>query len=236
MNRTRCLIVDDEPLARKLLQAHSEQMDTLELVGQCSNAIKASELLRTTAVDLIFLDIKMPQITGIEFLKMLRNPPSVIFTTAYREYALEGFELDVIDYLLKPVTFDRFFKAVEKYHLRMSPKDTGSKILASQEKESIYIKTGSKFHKLDTDDIIFIESVKDYIVVHRTGGEKLTAKYKIGELEEDLKGKSFLRIHRSFIINLKKITAFTLQDVELGPVQLPIGNSYKEYVFKVLQK
>jgi len=236
MNKTRCLIVDDEPLARKLLQGHAGQMDTLELVGECSNAIKASELLRTTEVDLLFLDIKMPQITGIDFLKMLRNPPSVIFTTAYREYALEGFELDVIDYLLKPVTFDRFFKAIEKYHLRMTPKETGSKILSPQEEEFIYIKTGGKYHKLDTNAIMFIESVKDYIVVHRAGQEKLSAKYKIGDLEEDLKGKKFLRIHRSFIVNLKKITAFTLQDVELGAVELPIGNSYKEYVFKVLQK
>jgi len=236
MNKTRCLIVDDEPLARQLLQGHVQQMDTLELVGECSNAIKASELLRTTEVDLLFLDIKMPQITGIDFLKMLRNPPSVIFTTAYREYALEGFELDVIDYLLKPVTFDRFFKGIEKYHLRMSPKETGSKILSPQEEAFIYIKTGGKYHKLDTNDILFIESIRDYIVVHRAGQEKLSAKYKIGDLEEDLKGKKFLRIHRSFIVNLKKISAFTLQEVELGAVQLPIGNSYKEYVFKVLQK
>lgn len=236
MNKVKCLIVDDEPLARKLLQGHAQQMEMLEVVGECSNAIKASEVLRNTEVDLLFLDIQMPQITGIDFLKMLRNPPAVIFTTAYREYALEGFELDVIDYLLKPVTFDRFFKAIEKYHVRNLPKDVSSKVLLPQEEESIYIKTGGKFHKLNTNEIIFIESVKDYIVIHRAGQEKLSAKYKIGDLEEDLKGKKFLRIHRSFIINLNKITAFTLQDVELGAVELPIGNSYKEYVFKVLQK
>jgi len=236
MNKLRCLIVDDEPLARKLLLGHARQMEMLEVVGECSNAIKASEMLRTTEVDLLFLDIKMPQITGIDFLKMLRNPPAVIFTTAYREYALEGFELDVIDYLLKPITFDRFFKAIEKYHLRMSPKDAGQKVLAPQQDEAIYIKIGGKFHKLNSSEITFIESVKDYIVVHRDGKEKLTAKYKISDLEEDLKGKRFLRIHRSFIINPTKITAFTHQDVELGAVQLPIGNSYKEYVFKVLQK
>lgn len=236
MNKVKCLIVDDEPLARKLLLGHAQQMDMLEVVGECSNAIKASEALRNTEVDLLFLDIKMPQITGIDFLKMLRNPPAVIFTTAYREYALEGFELDVVDYLLKPVTFDRFFKAVEKYHQRMLPKDITSKILSPQEHDSIYIKVGSKFHKLDTSEITYIESIKDYVMIHRTGKEKLSAKYKISDLEEDLKGKQFIRIHRSFIVNLKNITAFTQQDVEIGTVELPIGNSYKEYVFKVLQK
>jgi DNA-binding LytR/AlgR family response regulator len=233
---TRCLIVDDEPLARKLLQSHIGQMERLELAGQCSNAIKASELLRTTEVDLLFLDIKMPQLTGIDFLKMLKNPPAVILTTAYREYAVEGYELDVVDYLLKPVTFDRFFKAVERYHVRMTPKEIGQKIISPQQEEFIYIKTGNKFHKINTQEIIFIESTKDYIVVHRSGAEKLTAKYRISDLEEDLKGKSFLRIHRSFIVNPSKITAFTYQDVELGTIQLPIGNSYKEYVMKMLKK
>ena len=236
MNKVKCLIVDDEPLARKLLQGHAQQMDMLEVVGECTNAIKASEALRTMEVDLLFLDIKMPQITGIDFLKMLRNPPAVIFTTAYREYALEGFELDVVDYLLKPVTFDRFFKAIEKYHQRMLPKEINSKVLSPQEQHFIYIKVGSKFHKINTEDITYIESVKDYVIIHRRGKDKLSAKYKISDLEEDLKGKDFLRIHRSFIVNLKNITAFTQQDVEIGAVELPIGNSYKEYVFKVMQK
>lgn len=236
MNKLKCLIVDDEPLARKLLQSHARQMEMLEVVGECSNAIKAAELLRITQVDLIFLDIKMPQITGIDFLKMLRNPPAVVFTTAYREYALEGFELDVIDYLLKPVTFDRFFKAIEKYYQRNAPKEILTKPLAAAEKDFVSIKTGSKFHRIDSDEITYIESIRDYVVVHREGKEKLSAKYKISELEEDLKGQSFLRIHRSFIVNIKKITAFTQQDVEIGKIELPIGNSYKEYVFKVLQK
>ncbi len=234
--KTRCLIVDDEPLARKLLQSHIVQLDQLELAGQCSNAIKASEMLRTTEIDLLFLDIKMPQLTGIDFLKTLKKAPAVIFTTAYREYALEGYELDVVDYLLKPITFDRFFKSIERYHLRMIPKDSGQKVINPQQESFIYIKTGNKFHKIDTTDIIFIESIRDYIVVHRNGKEKLTAKYKISDLEEDLKGKDFLRIHRSFIVNPLRITAFTNHDVELGPVQLPIGNSYKEYAMKLLKK
>lgn len=234
--KTRCLIVDDEPLARKLLQTHIEQLEQLELAGQCPNAIKASEMLRTTEVDLLFLDIKMPQLTGIDFLKTLKKPPAVIFTTAYREYALEGYELDVVDYLLKPITFDRFFKAIEKYHLRTSSKESGQKVINPQQESFIYIKTGNKFNKIDTNDIIYIESIKDYIVIHLEKKEKLTAKYKISDLEEDLKGKNFLRIHRSFIINTHRITAFTNQDVELGSTELPIGNSYKEYVMKLLKK
>ncbi len=234
--KTRCLIVDDEPLARKLLQSHVAQLDQLELAGICPNAIKASEILRTTEVDLLFLDIKMPQLSGIDFIKTLKKVPAVIFTTAYREYALEGYELDVVDYLLKPITFDRFFKAIERFHLRVIPKDNTQKIITPQQESFIYIKTGNKFNKVNTGDIIFIESIKDYIVVHRHGKEKLTAKYKISDLEEDLKGKGFLRIHRSFIVNPLRITAFTNQDVELGTVQLPIGNSYKEYVIKLLKK
>lgn len=233
--KVRCLIVDDEPLAIKLLQNHISQIDMLEVAGQSSNAIKAAEILRTTAIDLIFLDIKMPQVTGIDFLKTLRNPPAVIFTTAYREYALDGYELDVVDYLLKPITFDRFFKAIERYYTRMAPKDTGGNKTAAPAEEYIYIKTGNKFHKINTAVILFIESVKDYIVVHRSDSEKLSAKYKISDLEEDLKDKNFLRIHRSFIVNMSKVTAFTQQDVELGSVQLPIGNSYKEYVYKMLK-
>jgi len=233
--KIKCLLVDDEPLAIKLLQNHIGQMEMLEVVGHCSNAIKAAEMLRTTAVDLLFLDIKMPQLTGIDFLRTLKNPPAVIFTTAYREYALEGYELDVVDYLLKPITFDRFFKAVERYFVRSTSKDAGSRIVSAPEPGHIFIKTGTKFHRLHTDGILYIESIRDYIVIHRDGQEKLSAKYRISELEDDLKDKPFLRIHRSFIVNLNKITAFTAQDIEIGDLQLPIGNSYKEYVFKMLK-
>lgn len=233
--KVRCLIVDDEPLAIKLLQNHIEQMDMLEVAGTCPNAIKAAEVLRSTPVDLLFLDIKMPQLTGIDFLRTLKHPPAVIFTTAYRDYALEGYELDIVDYLLKPVTFDRFFKAVERYFIRSTPKDAGVRTNTTPQPEYVFIKTGTRVHRIAIADILYIESLKDYIVVHRTNGEQLSAKYKIGELDEDLKDKPFLRVHRSFIVNLGKVTAFTAQDIEIGNVQLPIGNSYKEYVFKILK-
>jgi DNA-binding LytR/AlgR family response regulator len=227
--------VDDEPLAIQLLATHVRQMDTLEIAGTCSNALKASELLRTTNVDLLFLDIKMPQLSGIEFLKMLRQPPAVIFTTAYREYALEGYELDVVDYLLKPITFDRFFKAMERYYARKMPAAAVPAAVNTPPEACIHIRIANKTHRLPVNDILYIESLKDYIAVHRTDGSSLSAKYKISELEEELKGQPFLRIHRSFIVNLQKVTAYTMQDVEIGQIELPIGNSYREYVYKKLQ-
>lgn len=227
--------MDDEPLAIQLLAKHVQQMDTLEIAGTCSNALKASEMLRTTNVDLLFLDIKMPQLTGIEFLKMLRQPPAVIFTTAYREYALDGYELDVVDYLLKPITFDRFFKAMERYYARKAPASSSTAILNAPAEPCIHIRIANKTHRLPVNDILYIESLKDYIAVHRTDGSSLSAKYKISELEEELKGQPFLRIHRSFIVNLQKVTAYTMQDVEIGKIELPIGNSYREYVYKKLQ-
>lgn len=231
--KIKCLLVDDEPLAINLLQNHISKLDYLEVVDTCPNALKAAEILRTTTVDLLFLDIKMPQITGIDFLKALRNPPAVIFTTAYREYALESYELDIVDYLLKPITFDRFFKATDRY-LRISG-PVKNKIIMPLQENFIYIKNGSKFNKVNIDSILYVESVKDYIIVHQKEGIKLNAKYKISDIEMELQDKSFLRIHRSFIINLKNITAFTAYDVEIGNLEIPIGASYKEYVFKMLK-
>ncbi|MFB9080349.1 LytR/AlgR family response regulator transcription factor [Flavobacterium procerum] len=231
--KIKCLLVDDEPLAISLMQNHISKLDYLEIVGTCSNALKAAELLRTTSVDLMFLDIKMPQITGIDFLKTLRNPPAVIFTTAYREYALESYDLDIVDYLLKPITFDRFFKATDRYLRINAP--VNNKIITPSQEDFIYIKNGPKFNKISVDSILYIESVKDYIIVHQKDGIKLNAKYKISDIEIELQSKNFLRIHRSFIINLKNITAFTAYDVEIGTIEIPIGASYKEYVFKMLK-
>lgn len=231
--KIKCLLVDDEPLAISLLENHIGKMDNFEVIGKCSNAIKAAEVLRSTPVDLMFLDIKMPQITGLDFLRSLKNPPSVIFTTAYREYALEGYDLEVVDYLLKPITFDRFFKATDRY-LRLNTQ-VAPKAITTPQDNFIYVKSGAKFNKFNTDEILFIESIKDTIVVHQGAGVKHTLKYKISDIETELQEKGFLRIHRSFIINVNKITAFTAYDVEIGTIEIPIGASYKEGVFKVLK-
>jgi len=231
--KIRCLLVDDEPLAIQLLQKHIAQLDFFEVVGVCNNAAKALEVLNTLDIDLLFLDIKMPQISGLDLLKTLRRPPRTILTTAYREYALEGFELDVVDYLLKPITFDRFFKAIERF-LRTG-NHSFPNLLVSSEPQFIYLKSGYKYFKIDIRDILYAESWKDYIKVY-TKDKLITSKYKISDLEKELGSKGFLRIHRSFIVNIEHITAFTANDVEVGKKELPIGDSYKAYVYSVIHK
>ena len=226
----RCLLVDDEPLAISLLQKHIGQLDFLEIVDSCNGALKAAEILRREEVDLLFLDIRMPAIGGIELLKMLRHPPKVIVTTAYREYALDGYDLDIVDYLLKPITFERFFKAIERY-LRNQP-------LAAATGEGagvLYVKSGYKNVKVLLEEILYVESLKDYVKICTPGGA-ITAKYKISELEAELGAKGFLRIHRGFIVNMRRVTAFTASEVEIGAIELPIGESYKELVFALLKK
>jgi len=225
--KIRCLIVDDEPLAIQLLQQHIAQLDFFEVVATCGNAIKALEILNTQTIDLLFLDIKMPRLSGIDLLKTLRHPPKTILTTAYREFALDGFEWGVIDYLLKPITFDRFFKAAERY--LNTANYTIPEVFSSSEAQFIYLKSGHKFFKVNTRDILYAESLKDYVHVY-TKENKIISKYKISELELELNGKGFLRIHRSFIVNLEHVTAFTANDVEIAGKELTIGDTYKAIV------
>ncbi|MGB0525326.1 MAG: LytR/AlgR family response regulator transcription factor [Flammeovirgaceae bacterium] len=234
--KTQCLIVDDEPLAIELLETHLALLDQLELVASCTNAIQAMEVIQHQHVDLLFLDIQMPMLTGIEFLKSLKNPPKVIFTTAYRDYALEGYELDVVDYLLKPISFDRFFKAVTKYQQLAST--VSSQVLTTEsvkplEKDYFYVKINKKHHKVRFHEVLYIESIKDYIKIHLEDGE-LLVKEKISEIESQLPDQLFLRIHRSFIVNVEKVSAFTAHDVEIGKMEIPIGISYKQVALKAL--
>lgn len=234
MKKTRCLLVDDEPLAVALMQKHIGQLDFMEVAATCPNALKALEILKNTEIDLMFLDISMPAINGIDFLKMLRNPPKVIITTAFREYALDGYDLDIVDYLLKPITFDRFFKSIERY-LRNSDQQVQQALSQPNEPTSIYIKSGYRNVKINIDDILYMESLKDYVKICTLTGD-ITTKYRISDMEDNLPDKNFLRIHRSFIINFKHITAFTASDVEIGKTELPIGESYKEQVLRMLKK
>jgi len=230
--RIKCLLVDDEPLAIQLIQNHIAQLDGFDVVGTCSNAIQAMEVLRTTTIDLLFLDIKMPKITGLSFLRALQHPPAVIITTAYREYAVEGYELDVVDYLLKPITFERFFKAIDRFLRIKPPVQQPATVLGNME-QVMHIRSKGKVHRIQIDEIIYVESIKDYIVIH-FADKKITAKYKFGDFEKELAGKPFLRVHRSFIVNLHRITAFSANDIEIGGTEIPIGASYKEYVSKRL--
>ncbi len=234
--KTRCLIVDDEPLARELIRAHVEKLENFEIVDQCGDAMKALNVLREKQVDLIFMDIQMPQITGIEFLKTLKHPPKVIITTAYREYALEGFELDVVDYLLKPITFERFLKSVNKYYQITQDEVqliTNSAADRLKDESFIYIKENKKVVKIHLSEIRYIEGLSEYVQIY-TEKRKIITKTSMVQMEEKLPSDSFLRIHKSFIVSIGKIEAFTANTIEIQGKELPIGRSFKNGVLSAL--
>jgi DNA-binding LytR/AlgR family response regulator len=234
--KTKCLIVDDEPLARELIRGHVEKLENFEVVGECSDAMKALNVLREKQVDLIFMDIQMPQITGIEFLKTLKHPPKVIITTAYREFALDGFELDVVDYLIKPITFERFLKSVNKYY-QVSQEDvhviSGNSAEKVMDESYIYVKENKKVVKVYLSEIRYIEGLSEYVQVY-TDKRKIITKTSMSQMEEKLPGESFLRIHKSFIVSLNKIEAFTANTIEIQGKELPIGRSFKNGVLSAL--
>lgn len=231
--KIKCLVVDDEPLAIRLIEKHIAKIDNLEVVATCNTALKAFEILNLQKIDLMFIDIKMPNITGIEFLKNLKNPPKTILTTAYRDYAIEGYDLGVVDYLLKPITFERFLKAVDKFLSETAKIEVKSK--ESVPDDFILVKSGIKNYKINMNDIVYIESLKDYIKINMVGDKNITSKYKIGDIQQELNEDNFLRIHRSFIINTAKITAFTMNEIEVSNIEIPIGASYKEDVLLYLK-
>ena len=219
----KCIVVDDEPLARSLLESHIAEVPYLKLMGSYKNALQASNFLASETVDLIFLDIHMPRLTGLEFLKSITNPPQVIFTTAYREYALESYEFEAVDYLLKPITFTRFLKAVNK--LLHKTKGLVGDQKEKREKAYLFLNVNRKKVKVIIDDIQYIESLKDYIQIHLSDS-KLMVKKQLGQLMDDLP-PYILRVHRSYAVNAKKITAYTAEDIEIGVLEVPIGGKYK---------
>lgn len=237
-DKFKCLIIDDEPLAIMLIEKHISQIPQLEIVASCQNPLAAFEILKKEPIDLLFLDIQMPVLTGLEFAKSLQHPPSIIFTTAYREYAVESYELNVVDYLLKPITFTRFFKAINKFlnsrQAEPTPIVQVSVPTSSVAPEFIYVNANKKHVKVLFQDILYVESIKDYVRIH-TKDQRITTKDKISEFDQKLPDY-FLRIHRSFIVNQRQITAFTAHDVEIGETEIPIGVSYKKGVFEVLKK
>lgn len=229
----KCIIVDDEPLAIEILEAYVAKVEQLELAGTFRNAVSAFTFLQQHSVDLIFLDIQMPKLSGIDFLKTLRNPPKVIFTTAFRDYAIEGFDLEVADYLLKPIPFERFLKAVAK--VLHQPAAPASQPQIKADEDYVYFKVDKKMVKTRMADILYIESIKDYVKV-RTPEREIITQQKISYLEESLPREQFIRIHRSFIVNREKIDAYSATDVEIGKFHVPIGRNYKNDVMKVLGK
>jgi DNA-binding LytR/AlgR family response regulator len=220
-----CLIVDDEPLAIKVLETHIANISSLIVCGSCFNAFSAMDFLKQEKIDLIFLDIHMPKLMGHEFLRTLRNPPKVIFTTAYKEYALDAFELEAVDYLLKPITLERLLKAVNKItEVKMTTVPEEKNIVDND--GFLYFRADRKMVKARYNDIIYIESMKDYIKIVRVNDKPLLVKQSISSLENVLPTHLFLRIHRSYIIALNKVTAFTNHDVEIGGIEIPIGRLY----------
>ncbi len=235
--KTNCLIIDDEPLARDLMRSHIGKLENFNIIAECGDAMKALHELRTNQVDLMFMDIQMPQITGIEFLKTLKNPPKVVITTAYREYAIDGFELDVVDYLLKPITFERFLKSVNKYYqvTQDEVQSNNPMVEMSQVEEPfIYVKENKRVIKVNLNEILYVEGLSEYVQIY-TDKKKIVTKTSMTNMEEKLSSEGFLRIHKSYIVSCAKIEAFTAQCIEVPGKELPIGRSYKNAVLEALQ-
>jgi two-component system, LytTR family, response regulator len=233
--KTRCIIVDDEPIATKVIKNHLGNFNDIEIVAECKNAIQAFEIIKQKNIDLIFLDIQMPRITGMDFLRSLNNPPKVIITTAYRNYAVESYELDVIDYLLKPISLERFVMAIDKYYQQNNKDNIQMGNTAKLDEELfVYVKENKKIKKVFLSDIIYIESLREYVKIH-VGEKSIVTKSPISQFEEKLPKDQFIRIHKSFIVSIPKINAFDSSSIGLGDTELPIGRTYKNQVLSALQ-
>jgi len=235
--KTKCLVIDDEPLARDLMRSHISKLGNFEIVGECSDAMEALRKLRDVKVDLMFMDVHLPQITGFEFLKILKHRPKVIVTTAHREYALEGFELDVVDFLLKPIPFDRFLKSINKYYeLKRDELEPGNSSveISAEDDAYIYVKENKKVIRINLSEILYVEGQSEYVQIY-TEKRKIVTKSSLTDLAGKLPVDGFLRIHKSFIVSTTRIEAFTSSVVEVPGKQIPIGRSYKNSVLNALQ-
>ena len=227
--RFKCIIVDDELPAINILKKYVGMVPQLEVIGTCNNAFQAIEILNSEKVDLIFLDINMPKLSGTQLVNTLQYPPKVIFATAHKDYAIAAFDLDAIDYLLKPISFERFLKAVNKFchlnnvHMDKFTKDPGF----------LYFRSDRKMIKVFLDEILYIESRKDYISIHRQSNSDIKVKKTLNSVEDMLPQNLFLRIHRSYIVSIAKVTAYTKNDVEIGNIELPFGRNYSEIFLKL---
>lgn len=230
----KCLIVDDEPPARELLQRYIEQLDGFQVFNMLDHALSAFSCLQSNPVDLMFLDIQMPRMNGIELLKSLRFPPKVIMTTAFRDYAVEGFELDTLDYLLKPISQERFLKAISKFHYYHEINQHKPQEKSTYDDAYLFLKVDRDQVKVFLKDILFIEGLKDYIKVHTTQ-KVLVAYERLGYMEEKLPEGRFIRIHKSYIVSIDKIIHFNSDKVQLVQTGLPIGRVYKQAFLSVVK-
>jgi len=229
----KTLIVDDEPLAHDIIESYVNKIPDMEIVAKCDNAIEANQIIQAQDVDLVFLDIQMPQMTGIELVKSLNNPPKIVFTTAYAEYAVDGFELNAVDYLLKPIAFDRFLKAVNKVKESMDPNVTGTNA-----EDFFFVKADKKLIKVHFSEILYIEGLKDYVIIKKEQG-RVIALQTMKSLEIKLPSDMFMRVHRSYIVNIQQIKAVVGNTIELqesGQAKhIPIGKNYKEDLVKIIE-
>ena len=233
--KLRCLLVDDEPPALEVLRTHIENINGLEVIATCKNAMEAMDWLYEKQVDLLFLDIKMPKLIGTDFLKSLTNPPKVIFVTAYREYALESYELDAVDYLVKPVTFERFLKAIHKVKRLLGQESHLTDTEFRKNLDAfVYVRANKSMHKVLVNQITIIESWKDYVKIFLSNGDSLMARQSISSMENLLSAHSFLRVHRSYIISLEKMTGYNNNEVLVEGKEIPIGRLYKQHVMEII--
>jgi DNA-binding LytR/AlgR family response regulator len=228
-----CLIVDDEQLARKLLQEFVSKIPGIELKGMCKNPLEAMEIMQSQSIDILFLDIQMPELTGVEFLKAIKQRPATIFTTAYSEYALEGYQLDVVDYLVKPFSLERFIKAVNKAieHIDLKRKAHGKSNGDGEDRDFILLHADHKIYKVKLRDILYIEGLKEYVSYY-TREKRIIVLQSLKSIEESLPADMFIRVHRSYIVPIDRIKSLDGNQVQIGEKLIPIGRSYKEDVLR----
>jgi DNA-binding LytR/AlgR family response regulator len=235
--KIKCLIIDDEPLAQRVLERYTLDVPSLELVQKCNNALDALEILKEQTIDLIFLDINMPKLTGLEFLRSLKHPPLVIITTAYAEFAIQGYELDVVDYLMKPFGMERFLKAIQKVQDILKPREYSlqeKKPGEPREEQYIFVKSSKKTYRISLNDILYIEALGDYVKIFTTD-RMIISYHSMKNLENLLSPKQFPRIHKSFIVSLSKIELIEGNQVKMKDRYIPIGTNYKAEFEKLIR-
>lgn len=234
-DKIRCIIVDDEPVAREVLESLLTRIDQVEVLSQCKNALEAFNVINDQRVDLIFLDINMPEISGLSFARSINKDIKIIFTTAYREYAVEGFDLRAVDYLLKPISFERLLQSINKYlDETATRKSSIPKEVVQSKSDYIFVRSDRKMIKIAFEEILFIESISDYIKIHLKDKSVITRE-TITSIEAKLPKRDFLRTHRSFVVSLTYVDSYTNEFVEIGPRQIPVSRTYKDEVLARLE-
>lgn len=232
--RTNCLVVDDEPVAREIIENHLERINSANLAGSCKSAIEAFKIINTNNIDLIFLDINMPEISGLSFAKSINKNIKVIFTTAYREYALDGFDLQAVDYLLKPISFDRFLQAINKYlDENTTIKNSNTEEYNEEKISYFFVRSDRKMVKINYSEINYIESLSDYIKIHLKDKTVITRE-TISNIENKLPPTEFIRTHRSYIVSIPKIESYNNEIIDIANHEIPISRSHKEDVLRKL--